>query len=433
LRYRLAVGAVLLGMFVLFWGIREFVSFSAYQRTMLSLGIWVSGMPFSDFHAILSAAECHRLGLDVYVANPCDFARRVHIYSPLWLSIVPPSLDTSDTWWTGAILTILFLLSLAWLCPARSPRELGVFLGLCCSSAVLFAAVRANNDIIVFLLVLLAGKLSPVQRLRPIGYGAILFAAALKFYPFSALAMLVADSLRRTLLVGALALGAAFGFALMWGRDVAVAARNFPVRYMSDHFSARNLFGTLPAVSPDFAFLEPYVGILTLLAILLAVLMAVGLAIGLRRAGARLFLGFEDAVLFLAGAAMIVACFLVGHSIHYRAIHLLLTVPLLLAWIRQELPVLRLAGWVGVGLVAFAVFQSFLRANLQNIVSAVNGPTYQVSMVYWLLEEALWWCLVTGLLSAMLLIAWDSPTWLELRAMARPRVGALTKTKIFHS
>jgi glycosyl transferase family 87 len=429
-RYRFIVGAVLLAAFAFLWGIREFVSFDAYQRALLFLGVWVSKMPFSDFHAILSAAECHRLGVDVYVTNPCDFAGRVHIYSPLWLKLVPGSLGTVDTWWTGAIVAILFLLSLTWLCPARSRQELCVFLALCCSSAVLFAAVRANNDIIVFMLILIAGKVFSAQNLRPIGYVAIGLAAALKFYPLAAFAMLAGDRLRRALLVGALAVAGAVGFALLWGREVAVAARNFPVRYLSDQFSARNLIGSLPEVSPQrFGFLEPHVGALTAPLILLAIGAAVALAIRLRSKGARLLLDLEDTALFLGGGAMIVGCFLIGHNIHYRAILLLLTVPLLLAWTRDDTPLVRLTGWTGVGLVAFAVFQSFLRARVFGAVDAVGGSVYRTVKVYWVLEEVVWWTLAIGLMSAMFLIVWDSPTRIEAWSMLRPWLGIVTKYK----
>ena len=431
LLFRVAVGAVLFGAFALFWAVREFGSFDAYQRLLIFLGVWVSKMPFSDFHAILSAAECHRRGFDVYVVNPCDFAARVHIYSPLWLLLVPPSLGTADTWWTGAMLASLFLLSLAWLCPARSLTEFCVFLVLCCSSAVLFAAVRANNDIIVFMLVLLAGKLYSAPTYRPVSYGAILLAAALKFYPFTALAMLATERLRRALAVGMLATGAVFGFVLLWGGEVSKAARNFPAHYLSDAFSARNLIGSLPVLWPQrFAFLEPYVGALTLGLILLAILAAVVLAAILHLRGARLFFGLEDTVLFLGGGAMIVACFFIGHNIHYRAIFLLLTVPLLLAWTRQETPLVRLMGWTGIGLAAFALFQSFLRFHLFSAVNAFDGPIYRIRILFWALEEGVWWTLVTGLMTAILLIVWDLRAGVEARSLIQSTVDEFTKRKI---
>jgi hypothetical protein len=423
LRYRLIVGIILLAAFVFFWGIRGFELLSTYERILRFLGVGaVVKMPFVDVHAVLSAAECYRQGVDVYVTNPCDVGGRVYFYSPLWLTLIPARLGTTDAWWTGTALAILFLLSLAWLCPARSRREFWLFLILCCSSAVVFATERANIDILVFVLILTVGKTFSSERLRSIGYGAVLLAAALKFYPIAALTVLVADKPRRALVIGGLGVGAAFSFAFLWHREIAVASEHFPVAYLGDMFSAHNLVGTLLMRFPrQFGFLEPYARAVTSFLILLSVLVATGLAISLHRKNVRRFLGLEETVLFLGGGAMIVACFFVGHNIHYRAILLLLTVPLLLAWTRDDSTAVRLTGWIGVGLVAFAVFQNFLRMNMLSAVRAVIGSDNRISIAFFALEEVIWWTLATGLISAMLLIAWDSPTGMWARRIADGR------------
>lgn len=183
--------------------------------------------------------------------------------------------------------------------------------------------------------------------------------------------------------------------------------------------SARHHDDGLPG---PFWFLESYAGAVTSFLILLSVLAATGLAVSLRRTGVRLFLELEETVLFLGGGAMIVACFFLAHNIHYRAILLLLTVPLLLAWTRNDSSAVRFAGWIGVGLVAFAVFQNFLRMNILNVAGAVViGSEGRTRIAFWALEEVVWWTLVTGLMSAMLLIAWDSPVGIWARRIARSR------------
>jgi hypothetical protein len=35
--------------------------------------------PLLDTHAVLAAIECHRLGIDIYAANPCDVLGRFHV------------------------------------------------------------------------------------------------------------------------------------------------------------------------------------------------------------------------------------------------------------------------------------------------------------------------------------------------------------------
>src|SRR5262245_26822898 len=112
LRYRLIVGIILLAAFVFFWAIHWFELLSTYERILRFLGVpaFVK-MPFADFHQVLSAAECYRQGVDVYVTNPCDVLGRRYIYSPLLIALIPARLGTTDTWWTGSALAILFLLS----------------------------------------------------------------------------------------------------------------------------------------------------------------------------------------------------------------------------------------------------------------------------------------------------------------------------------
>src|SRR5579864_490329 len=60
-----------------------------YFNILKQFGFEPFRFPFLDIHAILAAAQCQRLGIDVYLSNPCDALGRVHVYSPLWLTLVP--------------------------------------------------------------------------------------------------------------------------------------------------------------------------------------------------------------------------------------------------------------------------------------------------------------------------------------------------------
>jgi hypothetical protein len=131
-----------------------------------------------------------------------------------------------------------------------------------------------------------------------------------------------------------------------------------------------------------------------------------------------MFFELEETVLFLAGGAMIVGCFFASHNIHYRAIFFFFFVPLLLQCTRDVFTATRLTGWAGIGLATFAVFENFLRMNLINVFRAVNEPEYHIALIFWGLEQMVWWTLVTGLMAALLIIAWDSPTGLWVRRMA---------------
>ena len=433
--YRVIVGGALLTAFFSFVLVYQLGFFGLYDRVLGLLGVpAIVTAPFIDIHGVLSAAECYNKGIDVYLENPCDIKHRVHIYSPLWLKIVPSSWTIADTWWTGTVLGIVFLLSLAWLCPARSRRELWLFLALCCSSSVAFVVERANIDIVVFLLLLIAGKAFASEGRRAISYGAILLATALKFYPFAAFALIVADRPRRGFVLGGLAAAVAVGLAFLWRREIAIAATHFPVEFFEKHiyFSARNLVGTLLTLYPEhFPFLGPHGQLVTALLSIAAVAAAGGVAMFMRRNGVRLFLGLEETALYLGGATVIIGCFFAGHSHHYRAILLLLTVPLLFACLRDASKATRWTGMVGLCLVAFALFENFLRLNLVDAVSLTEAWNwvYRVRLMFWALEQMVWWTLIVGLMSAVFLIAWDSPVGLWARRAVRAGASTLVTAR----
>src|SRR5690349_5582908 len=127
---------------------------SAYFGALSVLGVEPFSFPFLDAHAVLAAAECGRQGINVYLLNPCDALGRPHGYSPLWLVIIPSSVGTRGTGWVGATIDLLFLLSLLLVLRPHTAREL-FFLGAAAASPMtVYALERANNDIVVFLLVI---------------------------------------------------------------------------------------------------------------------------------------------------------------------------------------------------------------------------------------------------------------------------------------
>ena len=99
-----AASVVLLAGLLYGFGYRE-----QYQALAEAWGAAPFRTPFLDMHAVTAAVECHRLGFDVYVQNPCDVFGRVHGYSPLWLWLAVLPITTA---WDNALglgLVILFL------------------------------------------------------------------------------------------------------------------------------------------------------------------------------------------------------------------------------------------------------------------------------------------------------------------------------------
>src|ERR1700747_2452371 len=124
LAYRLAIPIGVLCLYAMMAGLWFSGAHSIYFGALRLLGVEPFSFPFLDTHAVLAAAECGRQGIEVYLSNPCDVLGRPHVYSPLWLAIVPDGLGVGSTGWVGASLDLLFLLSLAVVLRPRTAREL---------------------------------------------------------------------------------------------------------------------------------------------------------------------------------------------------------------------------------------------------------------------------------------------------------------------
>lgn len=121
--YRLATPAIVLLLYgamtsLWCWGPHE-----VYLDILRLFGFEPFRFPFLDIHAVLAAVQCHHLGINVYLANPCDALGRPHVYSPLWLRVVPGSLDISTTTICGLALGLMFIGSLTSLCRPVSRVE----------------------------------------------------------------------------------------------------------------------------------------------------------------------------------------------------------------------------------------------------------------------------------------------------------------------
>src|ERR1700693_2694330 len=282
--------------------------------------------PFLDTHALLSAAECQRQGINVYIENPCDVLGRVHAYSPLWLSVIPDFLSTADTNKVGLFLDLAFIASLGIVFRPRSWRDVMVFAVAALSPITLFALERANNDILIFVLVVAAALFwSSSERSRLASYGLCLLAGLLKYYPMVLLILIVRERFWRA---AALAVAAGVIILLMLAEhrgEVAMALANIPAgTYFTDSFSARDLpYGIIEMVAGGDA--RSYKPVSVSLLLLLS-----GAAIARACRVARLlqtspidWTVWEMRILSIA-SMLLAACFFTAQNMSYRRIFLLL-------------------------------------------------------------------------------------------------------------
>jgi hypothetical protein len=404
--YRLVIPAVMLGAFGIMtvlwhWGPR-----SLYFEILSFIGLEPFRFPFLDIHAVLAAGECKQLGMDVYLPNPCDAIGRPHVYSPLWLALAPAFTSTTATPWVGLSLDLLFILSLASVLRPRTLLEIWIYGLVALSPTTVYAIERANNDLVVFLLILSGGVLLSVrQPYRLWAYALFLVSGLLKYYPLALLVLLIRERLRTAIVLLILIGVSLLSVGTYFRHELAKALANIPAQsYFADSFSAQNLpFGVGEILGSNSALVA-----VSLLGVLFAIAAAKTLR-NVRLIGTERFDCETTEIRLLAiGAILLGACFFAGQNINYRGIYFLLVIPGLCALQRS-------AGQTALRqfyaqMIAVALFlmweEAFRRALHAIAIQAPDSGLVYAEVSFWIGREFAWWWLVTGLAALLLTCLW---------------------------
>ena len=413
LAYRLAIPIGVVCLYAIMVGLWLSGAHSLYFGALRLLGVEPFRFPFLDTHAVLSAAECGRQGIEVYLSNPCDVLGRPHVYSPLWLAIVPGSLGTGAAGRVGASLDLLFLLSLTVVLRPRTAGELFILGAAAVSPMTVYALERANNDLVIFLLVICGAMLFTFPRpYRLFSYGLFVAAGLLKYYPLALVVLAASEGRRDGLVIAAAAMLALVFFAVAFYPELSLAAASIPTgaSYFTDAFSARNLpFGFAEALGKGVAR--------SLIAgSLLAALSGVAVARMLRTAR---LLGREqldwaprEARFLVIGGLLVAACFFAGQNIGYRGILLLPVLSGLVCLHRsvEDREVRRFCLQM-IAAVLFVMWGECFRRALHAAISPVPsaGLSSRAEVFFWLGRELVWWWLVVGLAAVVLAFLRQSP------------------------
>ncbi len=212
-----------------------------YYAAFLAWGVVPGRTPFGDTVALLGALQCSREGIDVLVENAC--MNGVHTYSPLWLALSFLPIDRGSSGVVGLLFAAAFALSLLTL-PLPRSRKARVLLAIAALSAMTaYALERGNVDLVLFVIIALAGRLLVRRWLsRILGYVLLVLAALLKFYPVVLLAVAIRE---RPRLFGAVLIAASLpsaGFVYWYFPQIQEAIAHIPRGLIfTDFFWAQNL------------------------------------------------------------------------------------------------------------------------------------------------------------------------------------------------
>ena len=111
---------------------------------------------FADWTVITSAIKCNLQGYDVFLNNPCDFWNRNHVYGSFFL-LFPFNQGLINLYniYIPIIFNILFLLIINFHFDFNKKKQIIYYLLFVFSPSTLLAIERFNNDILIFLILVL--------------------------------------------------------------------------------------------------------------------------------------------------------------------------------------------------------------------------------------------------------------------------------------
>jgi hypothetical protein len=396
-----------------------------YMRIVTAWGVLPFDFPFIDTDGVLSAIRCRRFGVDVFATNPCDVLGRMFNYSPFWL--VASGLPVTPAWTMpiGLGLNLCFLASLLLLPAGRDWWATGFISAGVVSTDVVFAAERGNADLVIFMLAACAATLTRRgQGLRLFAYGLALLAGLLKYYPLVLMALATRERPRMFTFVALAAAAALAVFVAMEWHDFARTLALIPSGPPTS-----NMFGfqtTINGLADRYLWhsgtvLAVQVSLPTAASVLGCWLGATTLRPDLAA------LTESERAFLLAGAPLVLGCFVTAQNIGYRAVLLLLLLPGVTALWRVG----RRGCLYGMsaGVLLLLLWSEAWRNWLDQLLEPPTPETEWMRFAGWLSREAGWWWTVTLLiaLTAELLLRSEmghaAAAWLARRAARSKAAG----------
>ncbi|BBD69186.1 hypothetical protein NIES4072_34850 [Nostoc commune NIES-4072] len=326
--------------------------FTNYYDFWNLLGVPARPYPFGDLWVITSGIECHRLGYNIYKENPCNpwpyFAE--FNYPRIWLSLTNLGLSSSHTILLGTSIIIIFLVMVLISIKNLNFAEGLIYSLVLCSPAVMLGIERANNDLIIFIILsislLLINSSQIIWRLT--SYLLLLFAAILKIYPIFALSLILRESRRKFFIITTFLTGVFVSYLIAEFNNFKQVYLATPqVNYWSygSKILLSSLFNHIKAIIKTLGINKQSIyrvlpdsfsqKIILLLAIVIFVSCLIYILYKLNyQINENININFIDA--FRLGASIYIGSFLITNSWAYRLIFLIFTLPQILSWMKKE-------------------------------------------------------------------------------------------------
>lgn len=343
---------------------------------------------FADIRTITGGAVSVEMGYDPMLENPGDPWGRTINYPRIWQLLYRVGLGPEHAWMMGLTMVSCYIAALCLLQPGGGPLAMCLLFAAAYSPAAVFGIERGNNDLLVFLLVVLAVR--TIDWRSTLSVLLLFLAVVLKLFPVFAAPLLLKLPQRAAVkcLTG-LAVAALVYGAITWN-DLALIAAGTPQQPLLSY----GISGIWLNVPPELEFVTKSA----------SYLLALGWLFRVARVTSHNYQAITEnfsICAFRAGAGIYATTFLLGANWDYRLIFLLLTIPALAAWSVTAQAQLR--RWSRCTLVA--IFLS-----LWHIVLLAIGPYIAGGFqALFFLDEAANWTIFIGV---TFLLATTLPDWI---------------------
>lgn len=365
-----------------------------YLKILKVVGIAPWPYPFLDGEFMYAMKKCWLQGVDVYKAVPCDVVPGNKMaYSPLWQRLPMLPSDTGARAPIGLVTDVLLLLSISFLPPARSWRDVALLSLATLSTMVCFALERNNIDVWVYLLIFAGGLSFRSSFLsRCVSYLLFMLAGLLKYYPMVLFFMALRERPRRVWIIAFCSFAVLTLFVLTFWQELREALPNVPV---GSPFGDLVGVVNIPLVISDLSWPTPESGeIARLLSRLgltaVVVIYAYRLAARPDFAASFARLPESESVWLVIGCLVMGGCYLLIQSVGYRGVYLLPVLSGLLALrnVSKGTELHNELGRVAVAVVAI-MWMEGLRLWATTLALKL-GVSPSIGALYWLFREILW-------------------------------------------
>lgn len=317
-----------------------------WNATWRSVGVTPLLPPFFDAHVVLDYAACASKGIDPYhphACNPDNFN-----IPPIWLWLGRIAVDENAAWFSCAMAAAAAAAIIA-LFRGRSGADGAIALIAIFSPSVFMGIERGNTDLLIFAITGAAAVTYNTQRNgRLVGTIALTTSAVvLKLFPMFTVALAIRCN-RRDLLyaIAVSTLSLVYSIAIL--KYIFLIRANVPGTFMLSYGYKAIFFGLdhlrSEAGLPELGLAAAWLPIL-----LTASALGCGAAaalINLRYSWASCKVAINEAgTAFIFGSSIYCGTFLLGTNFIYRLIFLLLCLPQLRDWCRQETGTKRQTAW----------------------------------------------------------------------------------------